>query len=353
MRGFIMKAFWTLLLIVFQILSSTAIAAGREKDRVIPLRAGRLTLKPVGKAPPVVSSDVAGLRTRGGRVPLNDADALNQPIRERHVVLEFERRLSEKEYPALEAKGVKILSYLEGNAYTARIDQKSTAKLAEATKDINPCIRYGVIESEHKIAPSLARSRTFSESPQKGTSEPTIVSVELWPDADFEAAKAELGKIGHIEGAHEYTKRLDIALPSEDAVQKLAESNYVKFIGPKKKPLIHNTHVRKNVGAEAVQAAQPGLVGTNVKVAVFDEGHVAKDHPSFRGRLIFDPKGDQGTAYTPRPHATHVAGTIAASGDYDLPPLTASQGKAVLTEDMLPGYGENLSVAEGPAATLK
>jgi hypothetical protein len=73
--------------------------------------------------------------------------------------------------------------------------------------------------------------------------------------------------------------------------QKLAESKYVKYIAPKQKPVIHNTHARKNVSADIVQAAERGLIGTNVKVAVFDDGHVAKDHPSFRGRLTFDPSG--------------------------------------------------------------
>jgi hypothetical protein len=67
----------------------------------------------------------------------------------------------------------------------------------------------------------------------------------LWPDADFEAAKADLGKIGHIENGNEYTKRLDIALPSADAVQKLAESKYVKFVAPKKRGIIHNTHATR------------------------------------------------------------------------------------------------------------
>jgi hypothetical protein len=349
-----MKTFGTLVLVVFQVLMSTAIAAGQEKNPAISLRAGQVTLKPVGKARSVVSSDAAGVRLRGGSMKLEEADAQDQPIPERHVVLEFERRLSQKDYPALEAKGVKILSYVEGNSYTASIDQNSTAKLAEATKDINPCIRYGVIESHNKIAPSLAPpSGPSSEGPKRGISEPTLVSVELWPDADFEAAKADLGKLGHIDSENEYTKRLDIALRSEDAIQKLAGNKHVKFITPRKKPLIHNTHIRKNLGADTVQAAQPGLIGANVKVAVFDEGHVAKDHPSFRGRLTFDTQGDQGTAYMPRPHATHVAGTIAASGDYDAPPLIASQGKTAITEDMLPGYGENLSIAGGPPESLK
>jgi hypothetical protein len=346
-----MKAFGTLLLTVFQIFIATAIAAGQEKGPAVSLRAGQLTLKPVGRGRPVVSSEAADIKIGKNRsLTLKEAEAADQPISGRHVVLEFERRLSQKDYPALEAKGVKIFSYLEGNSYTASIDQNSTAKLAEATKDIDPCIRYGVIESQHKIAPSLtAPSQPSSDGLKKESREPALVSVELWPDADFGAVKAELAKIGRVESEHEYTKRLDIVLPSEDAVHKLADNKYVKFIAPKKKPVIHNTHIRNNVGANAVQAAQPGLIGTNVKVAVFDEGHVARDHPSFRGRLAFDPQGDQGTAYRPRPHATHVAGTIAASGDYDAPSLVASQGKVVLTEDLLPGYGENLSVTGGPS----
>ena len=248
-----MKAVGTLPLIVFQILISSAIAAGQQKDPVISLGAGQLTLKPVGKVPPAVSSDAAGIRLRGGPLTLKEAEAQDQPIAERHIVLEFERRLSRKDYPALKAKGVKVLSYVEGNSYTASIDLESTAKLHEATKDINPCVRYGVIESQHKIEPNLAaRSRTFSEGPNKGATQPAIVNVELWPDADFEAAKADLGKIGHIENGNEYTKRLDIALPSADAVQKLADNKYVKYIAAKKRGIIQKSHVRKNMSANIV-----------------------------------------------------------------------------------------------------
>jgi hypothetical protein len=252
-----MQAVGTLLLIAFQILTSSAIAAGQQKDTVISLGGGQLTLKPIGKVPPAISGDAAGIRLRGGPLTLKETPAADQPITERHIVLEFERRLSQKDYPALEANGVKVLNYVEGNSYTAAIDQKSTAKLHEATKDINACIRYGVIQSQHKIAPSLAtRSRTFSEGPNKGTGEPAIVSVELWPDADFEAAKADLGKIGRIENGNEYIKRLDIALPSADAVQRLADSKYVKFIEPKKRGIIHKTEVRKNMSANIVRAAR-------------------------------------------------------------------------------------------------
>ncbi len=57
------------------------------------------------------------------------------------------------------------------------------------------------------------------------------------------------------------------------------------------------------------------MIGSGVKVAIFDEGHVAKDHPSFTGRLTFDSVQD-GMAYMAGDHATHVAGTIAASGAY-------------------------------------
>jgi hypothetical protein len=349
MLGFIMKAAGTLLT-VFLVLISTAIAAAQDKGLAIPLRSGDIKLKPVGKAPGIVSGDAGGGKRRRSAT-LREAQAANRPISGRYVVLEFERRLSEKDYPALEARGVKVLSYVEGKSYTASIVQDSTAKLAEATKDIDPCTRYGVIENQHKIAPFFAsrKERPMTRGPQKST----VVRVELWPDADFEAAKADLSKIGRIENENEYIKRLDIALSSDDAVQKLAGSKYVKYIAPKHGAIIHNTHTRRNVNADAVQAAQPGLIGTDVKIAIFDEGHVAKDHPSFRGRLSFDARGDQGTIYSPRPHATHVAGTIAANGDYEPPSLAASYGSVVLTEDLLPGYGENLSAAGSAAEPIK
>src|SRR5579864_9008360 len=98
-----MKTFGTLVLIVFQVLISTAIAAGQEKGPAVSLKAGQLTLKPVGKGRPVVSSDAAGVKLKGRGMTLKEAEAADQPISGRHVVLEFARRLSQKDYPALEA----------------------------------------------------------------------------------------------------------------------------------------------------------------------------------------------------------------------------------------------------------
>jgi Subtilase family len=265
-----------------------------------------------------------------------------------HVLLHFDRRLSEKDFEALNAKGVHVWSYLEGTAYTATVDQADTDKLLEATKDIIKITSFETVRTQHKLErglatppPSQRRSRRRSEEASPAPAQ-TTVTVELWPDANFEQTKAELSRIGQVGSSSEYTKRLDITVPSMDLLSQLTGNKSVKFIAPKAVPTSQNTHIRRNMDVDTVQTGAGGLKGSGVKVAVFDDGHTAKGHPSFAGRLIDDRDGDEGTVYNPTKHATHVAGTIAANGSYQLP-LTASLGAEPLTEQSFPAFGDILA----------
>ncbi len=346
-----MKAFGTLLIFAFQILVSSAIAGEEDKGRILSLKSGDIEIKPLGnqtaQSSEVMKQSSRSLMTRFRL--LWQAPAVDQPISGQHVILEFERRLQEQDFAALEAKGVKIWNYVQGTSYTATINFDTASKLEEATKDAVKCIGFAVIESQHKLERSLGTGTRQLSAPgkKKAAADAARVSVELYPDADFQAAKAELSELGRIENDNEYTKRLDITLPSADLLQKLTDNKYVKFVSPKVEPAVHNTHIRKNVGADIVQANQPGLSGTNIRVAIFDGGHVSKGHPSFQGRLSFDPAGDEHTAYSPQPHPTHVAGTIAGNGAYQQS-ATSSVGGGAFTEAMLPGYGDILSATESP-----
>ncbi len=311
-----------------------AAAQGQAAPPVM-LQSGPVSIKPIVKGKPHIFDTNPGgdgalaLRTRGfegGRAILPPGTP---------VILHFERRLQQKDYDALAARGVHVWAFIEGNAYTATVDHLDTDKLIDATKDIVKITGYNVILGHHKIERSLAsraaNTRSILDTSQVPKS-PVLV-VELWPNADLEQAKAELSQFGQIQAASEYSMRLEIKLSSIGMLPKLAASKYVRYVARKQTPAVQNTHIRKNLNVDAIQSGSTGLTGANVSVGVFDEGHVAEFHPSFTGRLTFgDNDGDTG------PHATHVAGTIAGSGEYQFPGV-ASLGDPRLKTQALPIVG--------------
>ena len=316
-----MIAFRFIFLAASQLVASTllilapAAAQGRGAPPVM-LQSGPVPIKPIVKGRPQTFGTKAGniairLRARGFKRAPQAVPRAGTP-----VILHFERPLQQKDYAALAARGVHIWGFIEGNAYTATVDHIDTDKLIDATKDIVKITGFNVIEGQHKVERSLSLTGTSTRTIQD-TSKPAespVIVVELWPNADFEQAKAELSEFGQIQAASAYSMRLEIKLSSIGLLPKLAESKYVRYVARKQTPAVQNTHIRKNLNIGAIQSGSTGLTGANVNVGVFDEGHVAEYHPSFTGRLtIGDNDGDTGT------HATHVAGTIAGSGEYQFP----------------------------------
>ncbi|MGO9547001.1 MAG: S8 family serine peptidase [Rhodomicrobium sp.] len=328
---------------------AAARAADSKHHHVVTLQSGPLTLRPLVKGVPQKIGATPLPATRQARTRALAAAPQAGPTPGTHVILNFEKRLQEADYAALAAKGVHVWGYIEGNSYTATVDHDDTDKLIDASKDINPIKDFEIVGGEHKVARSLSRSvaavRSLARGHTRAIAADTLdVTVELWPDANFEQAKTELGALGQIENASEFAMRLNIKLSSRDQLATLTANKYVKFVAEKQTPAVHNTHIRKNLGVDAVQNGNTGLTGANVKVAIFDQGHVAKNHPSFKGRLQFDQQGDEGMAYSPQPHATHVAGTIAANGDYQLMG-TSSLGNEPIAEQSLPAFGDILASA--------
>ena len=219
---FMMKASGALLLIVLTAVPFKAFADGEDNSSSLTLRSGEITLKPISKSSGERLGDGAKATQRRTRNLLQVVPG-SQTISGHHVILEFERRLQGQDFASLAAKGVQVWNYIDGNCYTATITHDSIDKLSEATKDIDKVIRFAVIESQHKIERSLGvQSRALAATRAiRAPSKPVVLSVELWPDADFEAAKAELSALGQIQNENEYTKRLDIVLPLQACCRSL------------------------------------------------------------------------------------------------------------------------------------
>jgi hypothetical protein len=333
-------------LFAFPLLVLAPAAAQRQAAPPVMLQSGPVPIRPIVKGKPQSfdTKAVIALRARGF-----DGGPQAVPPAGAPVILHFERRLQQKDYDALAARGVHVWGFIEGTAYTATVDHLDTDQLIDATKDIVKITGFNVIEGQHKVERSLAipGARTRSVEDTSKPAESPVIVVELWPNADFERAKAELSEFGQIQAASAYSMRLEIKLSSIGLLAKLAESKCVRYVARKQTPSVQNTHIRKNLNVDGIQSGSTGLTGANVSVGVFDEGHAAEFHPSFTGRLtIGDNDGDTGT------HATHVAGTIAGSGQYQFPGV-ASLGDPRLRTQTLPIVGHTLKKAMSEVTLIR
>jgi len=144
---------------------------------------------------------------------------------------------------------------------------------------------------------------------------------------------------GKIQRISPTTNRIELSVPSADSIQSISALKDVQYIGPALELKAQNTHVRRNMGVDVAAAAPHLLSGAGVRVGIWDQGHVAGDHPSFTGRLSFDLALEGLGAHNDNRHATHVAGIIAGSGEY-VSPAAADDSSTPILEKQIPGFGK-------------
>jgi subtilisin family serine protease len=199
-----------------------------------------------------------------------------------------------------------------------------------------------------KVDPSLSTQRAPLRESRGMQRAPvaTRLIVELWPEADIEAAQRSLADFGKVERVSPNTRKIELVVPNIANIGAIAKLKSVKYVAPSYGVKSQNTHVAKNMGVEVAAAAPQSLTGRNVKVGIWDEGHVAQGHPSFKSRLSVMLDRER-VARHDMDHATHVAGTIAGSGEYVLAaPAIASEARGAGERPV----AQESSVPAGPEA---
>lgn len=342
----------------------------RFTSEPLNLRGGSVTLQPTQVPAPNASSERAPAARPAPRATVRRWSAApsaetagaaprSAPVESERVIVSLERRITPQEREQLAARGIEIGEYLSGTNYTARVRHARIETLVQQSAGINTVIRLVPLDEANahvKIDPALSTREGAAALPppdpgagpttrNAADAARTTVNVQLWPDADVAAAETAIRALGRITRVSKFTRKLQVEVDAHEVIERIARLKSVMLVSPAYAPKAQNTHVTANIGVPVAAAPPYSLTGTGIKVGVWDAGHVAARHPALNGRLLVDLDREQ-TLRRDNVHATHVAGTIAGSGEYEAP-ATSATSKA--RESETPGFGEE--VAPPPPGT--
>ena len=223
------------------------------------------------------------------------------------AVIQFEDIPTEAEKKQLQQSGIELLEYIPNNAYTVTITGSLNAELLTQVK-----VRAVVeLSAEQKMQPELA----------KGNFPPWAVkvagTVDVWisyPQSFIYETLVQEFKNRNIEILSAIYKNyriigLRIAASRLTELASLSFVEYVQSIPHEDQVLNYNSIFlsKANVLKAPLAVGGKALNGSGVVVGIGDNGDV-QTHIDFSGRLI------NRSSFTPRPHATHVTGTVGGAG---------------------------------------
>jgi hypothetical protein len=232
-------------------------------------------------------------------------------------LIQFNRKLSASEKSRLEQVGIRLHGYLPHNAHWATIDASARTRLMniEEAGGIRWMREVRLID---RMAPQL-RQKTLPPHAQLSDGRMALRLV-FFEDVARQAALEELTRYQGtlIEWSSQRTAR--VILPPAN-LELLAKSDLIEWVEMDTAPRTNrNATAAQRINVEPLNNAPYNLDGSGVSVGVWDAGLVDQ-HPDFDNRLT---QVDSGSIDS---HATHVAGTIGASGAGD--PSTMGMAPAV------------------------
>lgn len=209
---------------------------------------------------------------------------------------------------AIAGQGGVITAYLPNNAYLVRGDAAFAARL-EALPVVQTVLPY---EPYYKLAGSLIEAAVTQEPVPAGM--PFNLTLFPGTEAWVQAALADAGAMVLAETRTPFGPRLTVQ-PAGGDLAALAGLPGVQLVEPHAERVLLNDLSRERHGVSTATAGTNEnyleLTGSNVWVNVNDTG-VDAEHPDLKGRVF----GDTPAALTdPQGHGTHVAGTIASTGE--------------------------------------
>ena len=235
--------------------------------------------------------------------------------RSRHYIYSPAQALTPAEQEKLAASGVEVTSAVSNGRYLVRVAPGVAVNGSFERLTGEKKIHRGALRG-------IASGRAFAR-----------VNVLFHDGVSFDAAKAVIAAAG---GAMEDPLQLDFHVPSRIAARIptlslltfAGDERILMIQGPAKlKAAVDNADTARLSGVNVIHQAPYGLTGEGVTLSFFEFAPADTAHPEFGGRLTTHLTGtDTGDVE----HATHVAGTMIASGtNAAFPPLSvAAKGMA-------------------------
>jgi hypothetical protein len=241
-------------------------------------------------------------------MPNSSEEALEPLTQLRHgerkrVILKLDAVPDAEARQELEASGVKLLHYINNNAWYASVDGGPNT-IALRQRGVKAAWK---IEAADRLAPALYRNRVPRHAMRTDGS--VVLNIEVFDDADLQEVAAQIQSAGGV---------VDSAIPAlgtlfvhiqPQFIWSLGLIDGVHWVEPvSPKPTAEMNRARDFLGVTTVQAAPFSLTGNGVLVAVHEFGH-AFQHTDYFNRLTRD--SDE---LNVAEHATMIAGTIGGDG---------------------------------------
>lgn len=238
-----------------------------------------------------------------------------------HILLQFKHTPTRSERLALQARGVKLLAHVGGNAWHASLtDSTPLSFIKPITRTKYPVLNtirwIGQLEPEDKIHPVLRES---GPGPWATNADGTIkVSVDFYTDVPRERAREILRGHGAVIES-ERTRRISFYVVVEpEAIDALAAEDGIESIDLYPPPRIEsNDGSRAWTNTNAVHAeiaeSDPAIniEGNGVILGMWDGNEADDAHHDLTGRVVY---GEAPRTGVTSEHSTHVACTIAGNG---------------------------------------
>ena len=219
--------------------------------------------------------------------------------RSRHFIYSPAEALTAAEQSTLAAKGVEITAPLTNGRYLVRVGPGVAVGESFEPLTAEKKIHRGALRG-------IASGRAFAR-----------VNVLFHDGVTFDAAKTVIASAGGgmedpLQLSFDVPARIAARIPSMSLLKLAGDERVLLVYGPMKlKPALDNAATARLSGVDLLHQAPYDLTGEGVVLSFFEFAPADVNHVEFGGRLITHLTG---TETGDVEHATHVAGTMIASG---------------------------------------
>lgn len=266
-------------------------------------------------------------------------DALaNTGLPNLHALAQLRRLPTPQEEESLAAAGVTLLTFIDGDTYSVRVD----TKLDPNTNAVTDLVRWmGLYLPSDKVDPKVLAGN-FEDWADNGDGTVNLLVIFFSDVADSEA-ETILAKYAKSSTVH--SDQTWAVVMGKDQIALLSQEDRVRWMeeGPTPlQPINDVARTRLNVDAAQNPTVSSGSIfyagldGSGVNVAIFDTGINTPtfSHPDFAGRLLRTANDTNG-------HGSHVAGIIGGSGSQSV----ANCPSGTCTDFQLRGMAPNVGLA--------